>query len=134
MVWMSISSKRKETVLTVLFHLRSLFIKRGKKPYNTLSHHPSFPTGIFPYHDMQISQKISSNSMIKMNPPRRQSRLLSLTIPSLQPINPSQPILMLNRLRTIRTAPGRFLNINNLPRSRLLKRSVLLVLMMIIPR
>lgn len=72
--------------------------------------------------------------MIKMNPPRRQSRPLSLTIPSLQPINPSQPILMLNRLRTIRTAPGRFLNINNLPRSRLLKRSVLLVLMMIIPR
>lgn len=72
--------------------------------------------------------------MIKMNPPRRQSRPLSLTIPPLQPINPSQPILMLNRLCTIRTTPGRFLNIDNLPSSRLLKRSVLLVLMMIIPR
>lgn len=67
-----------------------------------------------------------------MDPPRQHTRPLSLTIPPLQPIHPSQPILMLNRLRPIRA--GRFLNVYNLPCSRLLKCALLLVLMMIIPR
>lgn len=68
-----------------------------------------------------------------MDPPRGHTRPLDLTIPPLQPINPSQPIVMLNHFTTIRTAPRKLLNIYNFPSSRLLERALLLMLMLILP-